>query len=106
MSKRAVMIAVFVMLIPSVLVSGLVLAQLWRWFLVPVFGLPELSIPAALGISLYLSFMVTRPIDNELSGAKTDDERLGLVVKTISLSFVRPLFVLVYGFILSLFMPK
>ena len=40
-----------------VLLNGWVLSVLWGWFAVPVFGLPALSIPAALGVQVIVSFL-------------------------------------------------
>lgn len=38
-------------------VSGMVLAWMWFWFMVPIFHLPVLSIPQAIGISMVVSFV-------------------------------------------------
>lgn len=36
---------------------GYVLHLLWAWFIVPAFGLPAVSIPVAIGLSLVVGFM-------------------------------------------------
>ena len=47
---------IFVAAIGSV-VSGYTFSVLWGWFIVSTFGLPELSIPAAIGLALNVSFL-------------------------------------------------
>lgn len=49
-----------------VLLSGFVLSVLWRWFVVPPFGLPELTVAQALGIALVVNY-VTRTYTGNLA---------------------------------------
>lgn len=42
----------------AILARGLVLTILWGWFAVPVFGLPALSITAAIGLTVLLSYLL------------------------------------------------
>lgn len=44
-----------------IVLNGYVLSVLWGWFAVPVFGLPALSIPQALGVQVLASFLVKHP---------------------------------------------
>ena len=44
---------------PLAILQGWVMSVLWRWFIAPTFGLREISIPAAIGISLLMG--VVRP---------------------------------------------
>jgi hypothetical protein len=39
------------------IIKGWVLSILWSWFIVGTFGLPALSIPAAIGLSLVVGFI-------------------------------------------------
>lgn len=41
----------------SVLINGWALAVLWRWFLLPAFDLPALSIGYAIGLSVIASLL-------------------------------------------------
>lgn len=50
----------------AILVRGLVISQLWSWFVTIHFGLAPISIPEALGISLMLGF-VTSAVDTSKS---------------------------------------
>ncbi len=47
----------FVVLPFGVAWSGYVLSILWGWFLVPVFAVPVLSVPAAIGVALVVSYL-------------------------------------------------
>jgi len=44
----------------ALLVRGFVLTKMWRWLLVPPFGLPELPLSAALGGSLVMALLTHR----------------------------------------------
>lgn len=47
-------------------VNGFILSTMWGWFIVPLFGLPALNIPAAIGISMVVSlFAYRRPEKNK-----------------------------------------
>lgn len=39
-----------------------VLCQLWAWFVIPTFGLPALTIPLAMGLTL-IGMLLTRSYD-------------------------------------------
>ena len=80
-------IGIVVMLILAVLVRGYCLSVLWGWLIVPVFGLPALSIAAALGLTVFLSLL--------LNNTKKDG--------TFSDVFVNPLVALGLGYIVKLF---
>ena len=54
--------------VASSLIYGFVLLRLWEWFVVPTFGLPLLSLPVAVGISLIVSLLT-------ISSPKTKDTR-------------------------------
>lgn len=85
-------------LVVSVLFNGYALTILWRWFVVPTFGLVQLSIPAAIGFSLTVSYLTTRS-----SELKSDDD-------DIAAAFIRalllPTLVLAFGYIVQLWMPS
>jgi hypothetical protein len=42
----------------AIIVRGLCLSVLWGWLIVPVFGLAPLSVAAALGLALFLTFLL------------------------------------------------
>lgn len=53
----AITLGFTVLVIAIMLLRGLVLSVLWGWFAVPIFHLPELSIPQAIGLSILVSML-------------------------------------------------
>ncbi len=72
---------------------GYVLTILWAWFIVPVFKLPILSIPVAIGIALIVRYLTHK-------GTKKEEINL----KFLSMEFFNPLAVLFIGWIVSHFL--
>ena len=62
---------------------GYVLTKLWGWFVVPTFELPQLIIPAAIGLSLIMGYLThqTSSADNDSVKSKS----LGYVVLAATL---------------------
>lgn len=56
MSKILGIIALIVVGIPLTLFSGVVLADYWRWFILPVFAAPPITYLQAVGIMLVAGF--------------------------------------------------
>lgn len=61
-----------------VILRGFVLTVLWGWFVVTTFGLPELSLPAALGVALVAQFLIYHPYRKPEES--TSSERIGRAV--------------------------
>lgn len=74
--------------------SGFVLSVLWGWFFVPTFGLPKLSVPAAIGISMTVSYLTKDPIENQ-------DQEFSDKMFSV---FLYPTFALVAGWVIQLFL--
>ena len=79
------------------IIRGFVLSYLWGWFVVP-FGLPELSIPHAIGISLIIGFL-THQIRKEDEKKQPDE-----VIGSIGTAIIATGFAFLVGWIVSLFM--
>jgi len=77
--------------------KGLVLVKLWSWFIVPVFGLPILSTPQAIGISLVIQYFVG------VNNGTKDNTREEKVKGIINL-FLMPIIALLLGFVVKLFL--
>jgi hypothetical protein len=90
-------LALFALLlsIPLALLRGLILSQVWSWFIVP-FGLPSIGIAWALGISIMISLLTFRP---ELA---TNPEHQGFIGAAISTVVMLTLWL--FAFIIHLFM--
>ena len=78
-------------LLPFLLVwRGFVLTILWLWFAVPL-GMPELTVPYAIGLSLIVSFMVGLK-----ESTKTEAEQLLTIM-------VHPVAALAIGWVVTKF---
>lgn len=75
--------------------GGYVFSVLWSWFVVVAFGLPTLSIPLAIGVT-----MIARYVTMEIPKQKDDNE----VGYAIFMSWLKPLIFLGVGYIVTLFM--
>ena len=86
----AMVLAPAIMLIGS-LIGGYTVATLWGWFIAPIFGLKELSIVQAIGLSLVVTYMTyqTAPEDTESTSTKLK----------IAKELLRPVFALMIGYV-------
>lgn len=80
--------------------SGYALSTLWQWFAVPTFGLPALTVPAAIGVGLIVSYL-TYQADLDKDDKNDPAERL---VKHVVWMAVRPAFALLGGWIVTFWM--
>ena len=48
--------------------DGLVFSYIWKWFVVPIFGLPVLTVPQSIGIIIVTAFLTSRPTSKDLEG--------------------------------------
>lgn len=75
---------------------GYVLSILWAWFVVPLFGLPQLSIPLAIGISLIVGMLTNHRTGREV-------EKKGGLGNAIGLSVFVPALFLLMGWLVHMF---
>lgn len=78
--------------------EGFVLMKLWAWFVIPTFGLPALTIPIAIGISLLVGFLAHQMRSD--SGKDPFEES----IKLFSYGFVNAAVVLLVGYIVTFFL--
>ena len=78
--------------------SGYVLSILWGWFMVPVFHLPTLSIPTAIGIALVIGYLTKQ----DMSNLKKEEDRKWYSV--LFEAFMRPAVSLLVGWIVKQFL--
>jgi len=104
-TKSTVMLSILVLLLGlailviGLIVKGYVLGALWGWFIVPVFGLPKLSVPSAIGIALIVSYLTTQKIETN-NGDKGVSEKYG---KQVIIAILYPLFILFLSWIIHQF---
>ena len=82
--------------------GGWVLSILWGWFMVPLFGLPALSIPAAIGVSLVAALLTHQYRDDK----KDEDDKTKRFIVAVGTGIVSPLFTLLMGYIAFQFMGR
>jgi hypothetical protein len=80
----------------SSILNGWALSILWEWFMVPVFALPSLTIPTAIGISLVVSYLTHHYVDTD-----KDEEN---AAKVGMYAFLKPVVVLAIGWVVKQFM--
>ena len=87
----------------SALWSGCALSLLWGWFFVPALGLPELSVPAAIGVALVVGYL-THQYKYEPECAQTATEKLEKWLNLICHAILKPAMVLCMGWIVKQWM--
>lgn len=92
MIKLIALPIVFVVLALCVFLEGLCLSILWGWFVAPTFGLPEITIPIAIGLALVVSCTRSPHIHS-------DDKEVA-IERSIA-AVITPLFFLLIGFIVK-----
>ena len=83
------------------LMNGWALSVLWGWFVSPIFGVPNLSIMAAIGFSLVVGMLTQSPSSKD----EHSDKSFGaLIVNLLAVAVFRPAFVVFLGWIVLKFM--
>lgn len=83
----------------TVALNGWALSILWSWFVVPIFGLPALSLASALGLSIVVSFMTHQDVDCE----QPDRSMSATWSRVVAITVGRPLLALLMGWIILKF---
>ena len=86
--------------ISGFILNGFAICKLWEWFVVPTFNIAELTFVSALGIFILVRYLTTT------IGVKEEDEKPSekKFVKALIIDITRPVFALLFGYILSMFM--
>ena len=84
----------------GVTVRGWVLATMWVWFIVPIFHLPPLTIPQAIGVSMVLA-LLTKDTTSNAADTRSTTEKWAHAGATI---LVAPVVTLGLGWIVLQFM--
>jgi hypothetical protein len=74
---------------------GWALAQLWDWFVVPIFDLPSMTVLQAYGVAMVVS-LLARDFDLESHEDKSQFERWTIIIAG---TIFRPLFAVLVGWI-------
>lgn len=89
------------LIIGNALLNGFVFQQLWAWFVVPIFGLSFLTLPAAIGLGMAVTFLTFQYVLEPKDSGWTDNEKL---VRAVGMMVLRPMLALLFGYIVHLFM--
>ncbi len=95
------LVGVPLLLALSSIFNGYALKVLWGWFIVPIFHLPQLTIPSAIGIALVVGYLTKQTND-----CKKEKERSGgeAFFHLIALAILQPSVALFMGWIVQKFM--
>jgi hypothetical protein len=74
----------------SLIFNGYTLSFLWKWFIIPMFNLPDFSLPHFIGLSLTMRIDVREKFKDEHS-------------RELKMILVKPVLVLILGWIIQLF---
>ena len=80
----------------SAALNGWVLSVLWRWFVMPTFGVAAISIPAAIGLSMVIHYITYQPVHDPR------DTREKLIEALVFL-FFKPAIALSFGYVVHRF---
>jgi peptidoglycan biosynthesis protein MviN/MurJ (putative lipid II flippase) len=95
------LLAIPVVVIVSSIANGFALSVLWGWFVVPIFGLPALTIAQAIGFSMVVSFLTYQYDDSK---KKEDDRSLTeRIIYLLLMAILRLVIVLAVGAVVHLF---
>lgn len=93
MNDVVTLLGLLALLVITVIWYAFVLKTLWRWFIVPTFKLPELTLPVAIGAVLIVQFLTFQYVPR---GAEES-------TKEILYEFLLPLIALGMGFAVQLY---
>lgn len=93
--------------VPVIMWRGWVLSLLWGWFVVRL-GMPAVSIPEAIGVSLVLSYLtgtghIAVAVEEMKEKTTEENDKIPPMGK-IFIGWAMPAFVLLYGWILQKFL--
>lgn len=86
-------------IVVSSVMNGWVLSILWGWFISPIFNVPNISVLAAIGLSLVAGMLTT---SNSSDGEKRKDTT-DLIATVLSRAVISPLLTLFIGYIVNVF---
>lgn len=90
-----------VLVIASSVISGLVLRQLWFWFIVPVFNTPALTTPQAIGLNIIAGLFL---VGATRESNKWEDNITGALLEATMNLVIRATLFLTFGWIVQSFM--
>jgi len=84
-----------ILIIPLIIFNSVVIKILWGWFISDFFGIKELTIPVAIGISILFGMFKTH---------KSQKQEDSDIYKDLIVPILVPIFALIFGYIVKSFM--
>lgn len=81
--------------------NGWALSILWGWFIAPLFGLPTLSVPAAIGLALVVTFLTKHYEDVAKDETKKPAEKFAMACGVL---VMKPAFAVAIGWVVTKFL--
>lgn len=103
MKILGIILLAIVLITVSSLINGWTISVLWDWFIVPLFGLPSLSIPAAIGLAIVVGYFALG--SEHMKKSESDDETVtDKLLRAVIWMIMKPVFTLLIGFIVVQFL--
>lgn len=80
----------------SLALSGLAISVLWGWFIIPIFGVAEISVPAAVGLLIFTRYFLVR------RGSLSDPDVN--LCESAAWAIAKPCVVLIMGSVVNIWM--
>lgn len=88
-----------ILLVYGTTINGWALAKLWSWFMESTFGLPAISIPAAIGLSLVVSYLT-----HQTGKSEPGKEYWEVLVEGTVAATLKPVFALLFGAVVRMWL--
>ena len=96
-------IILIVSIVLGAMLNGWVFSILWKWFVIPIFNLPALTVVQSIGLGMVVAMFNGK--DKFSSDKKSDQESLWTVtLKAFFTAILTPLFTLLLAYIVTLFL--
>jgi hypothetical protein len=100
--SKSTSLVISLILVPFTLAwYGYVAHVMWAWFLVPIFGLPAISVTQAIGLRTTVQFLITTALKQPKD--MNDEERLGEFIWGVLCDVFVPALVLLVGWVVKHF---
>ena len=103
-SKREAIVSVFVtvimvilVLVSEILIHAWTLTILWGWFVSATFSVPQISVPASVGITLMAKLVTGFYTKFYIEDSKRE------ILEKLTISFLAPICVLVFAWVVHFF---
>jgi len=93
--------SVMVAIALSMIWGGWVLTKLWEWFISPVFGIGNITIAEAAGMSLIVNLFANGNLSNQSS---EDEDVVDITIRVFIKVIIPPLVVLIFGWVVAQFL--